>query len=163
MKKFIITLVLAIAPFVTFAQSTAFSKFEDIDGIQSLTISKDMFDMVSTMKVSTDSEKSKTAMDLIKGMDYLKVFSTSERKYRKEIKAAVTDYLKLNRLEQLMSFTDKNTKIKVYVNNGGDASIIKEGLVFIEDEDDKGVVLLSFTGNINLKDAEKLKDLKDFR
>lgn len=157
MKKFIITLVLAAMPFITFAQSTVFSKFENVDGIESMTISKDMLKMVSSLETSMDGKNTKTYLDLIEDMDYFKMFSTSERKHRKAIKNAVADYLKQNRLEQLMSFNNEKSNIKVYVNNGGDAAIIKEGLVFIEDKDGKDVVLLSFTGNLNLKSLNALK------
>lgn len=157
MKKFIITLVLAAIPFITFAQSTVFNKFENVEGIESMTISKDMLKMVSSMETSIQGEKTKSYFDLIEGMDHLKMFTTSERKHRKAIKNAVTDYLKLNRLEQLMSFNNEKSNIRVYVNNGGDAAIIKEGLVFIEDKDGKDVVLLSFTGNLNLKSLQALQ------
>lgn len=160
MKKFIITLVLAAMPFVTFAQSAAFNKFEDVDGIESITINKEMFKMFSSIETSAVGEKAESYLDIAEGIDYLKVFTTSQKKHKKDMKATVADYLKTNPLEELLSITDKDSKIKIYVKQGAEATIIKEGLVFIENDKRKeDAVLISFTGNINLNDIKGLKGL----
>ncbi len=161
MKKFITTLVLAAMPFVTFAQNNAFSKFEDVDGIQSITINKEMFDMFSSIGDSANDEKTKSYFDMAGDIENLKVYITTEKRYKKQIKDAVADYLKGNAMEQLMSISDNGSKIKIYVKQGSSESIIKEGLVFVEnDEKKEEAVLISFTGNVNLKD---LKDFKGFK
>lgn len=161
MKKFITTLVLAAMPFVTFAQNNAFSKFEDVDGIQSITINKEMFDMFSSIGDSANDEKTKSYFDMAGDIENLKVYITTEKRYKKQIKDAVSDYLKGNAMEQLMSISDNGSKIKIYVKQGSSESIIKEGLVFVEnDEKKEEAVLISFTGNVNLKD---LKDFKGFK
>ncbi|MCO6148555.1 DUF4252 domain-containing protein [Flavobacterium sp. NRK1] len=161
MKKFITTLVLAAMPFVTFAQNNAFSKFEDVDGIQSITINKEMFDMFSSIGDSASDEKTKSYFDMAGDIENLKVYITTEKRYKKQIKDAVADYLKGNAMEQLISISDNGSKIKIYVKQGSSESIIKEGLVFVEnDEKKEEAVLISFTGNVNLKD---LKDFKGFK
>lgn len=161
MKKFIITSVLAVLPFVSFAQTTAFNKFEDVEGIQAVSINKEMFDMFRSMDSSAKDEKTKTYMDLAGQVDNVKIFTTSEKKYKKQIKEAVAGYLKQNTLQELMSVTTEGNKVKIYVRQGSSESIIKEGLVFVENDDRKeDAVLISFTGNVNLND---LKDIKDFK
>jgi hypothetical protein len=160
MKKFIITLLLAGLPLATFAQSAAFSKFEDVDGIESITVNKEMFKMFSNIETSAVGEKAQSYLDIAEGIDYLKVFTTSEKKHKKEMKATVADYLKGNPLDELMSITDKDSKIKIYVKQGTEAGIIREGLVFIENDKRKEeAVLISFSGNINLNDIKGLKGL----
>ncbi len=156
MKKIIMTAVLAIAPLVTFAQS-AFDKFRDVKGVEYVSVTKDMFNMLGKFEASASGEKAEKFVNMAKGLESVRVFTTSEKKYRKEITSAVADYLKGNPLEELVSYSGKDSKIKVYVNQGGEATLIKEGLVFIEDLDDKGVVLVSFTGTINLDDLKSLK------
>src|SRR5690606_37666691 len=146
MKKFLITAVLAAMPFIASAQTKAFDKFKDVKGIDFVNVEKDMFKMLSNIDASIENEKTSKYVDMIEGLDNLQVFSSKEKKYRKQLTGAVTDYLKSNPLEELISFSNKDSKIKVYVNQGGEATLI-EGLVFIEDMDDKGVVLVSFTGN----------------
>jgi len=164
MKKFITTLVLAALPFVSFAQTTAFSKFEDVDGIESVTINKEMFQMFGSLEDSANTEKTKDLLDLAGSVDNLKLYTTTEKKYKKQLKEATVDYLKSNPLQELMSITDKGSKIKIYVKQGAEESIIKEGLIFIENDDKKeSAILMSFTGNVNLKDIQELKDFKGFK
>lgn len=160
MKKLLITAVLAAMPFIATAQTTAFDKFENVEGIDFLNIGKDMFKMLSSVEGSVGTEKTEKYVDLIEDIDNLKVFTTNERKHRKALSNAVSDYIKQDKLEELMSFNGKDAKIKIYVNKGGEATLIKEGLVFVEDMDDKGVVVVSFTGNLNLKDLEKIEQTK---
>ena len=161
MKKFIITSVLAVLPFVSFAQTTAFNKFEDVEGIQAVSINKEMFDMFRSMDSSAKDEKTKTYMDLAGQVDNVKIFTTSEKKFKRQIKEAVAGYLKQNTLQELMSVSTEGNKVKIYVRQGSSESIIKEGLVFVENDDRKeDAVLISFTGNVNLND---LKDIKDFK
>jgi len=164
MKKIITTVVLAALPFVSFAQTTAFSKFEDVDGIESVTINKEMFQMFSSLEGSAKGEKTKDLLDLAGSVDNLKVYTTVKTRFKKQLKEATADYLKSNPLQELMSITDKGSKIKIYVKQGDEESIIKEGLIFIENDDKKeAAVLLSFTGNVNLNDIQELKDFKGFK
>jgi len=164
MKKFIITSVLAVLPFVSFAQTTAFNKFEDVEGIQAVSINKEMFDMFRSMDSSAKDEKTKTYMDLAGQVDNVKIFTTSEKRYKKQIKEAVAGYLKQNTLQELMSVSTEGNKVKIYVRQGSSESIIKEGLVFVENEDRKeDAVLISFTGNVNLNDLKDIKDFKGFK
>jgi hypothetical protein len=160
MKKFLITAVLAAMPFIASAQITAFDKFENVEGIDFLNVEKDMFKMLSSVEASIGDEKTEKYADLIEDIDQLRIFTTKEKKHRKALVNAVTDYVKQDKLEELMSFNSKDAKVKIYVNKGGDAALIKEGLVFVEDMDDKGVVVVSFTGNLNLNDLDKIKDKK---
>lgn len=161
MKKFIITLLVAALPVVTFAQKTAFDKFDNVKGIEAVTISGDMFKMLGGIQAPQGGDQAQKYLDQVKSLESLKIYTTSEKKYRKELKNAITDYLKQNPLEQLLSLNEKGSVIKVYAKQGADASQLKEVLVFVEDEDAKDgkeAVLISFTGDINLN--EIIKDLK---
>lgn len=158
MKKFIVTALLAAMPFIATAQTTAFDKFENVEGIDFLNVEKDMFKMLSSIKSSISDEKTEKYAGLIEDIDKLRVFTTKEKKHRKALTNAVANYVKQDKLEELMSFNGKDAKVKIFVNKGGEATLIKEGLVFVEDMDDKGVVVVSFTGNLNLNDLSKLSE-----
>ena len=160
MKKFIITLALAAMPFVTFAQD-AFARFEGVEGITSMTLNKELFNMFGSIGDSATTAKTKGYLDAASKIDKVKIYSTAEKKYKKQLNNAVTDYLKANPLDLLLSFTDKGAAIKIYVKQGSTESIIKEGLVVIEDSQrKKESVIISFTGELNLND---IKDFKDFK
>lgn len=156
MKKFIIIALLAVAPFIGSAQTTAFDKFKDVDGIASITVNKKLFEMAGDMEVS-GSEKADKALSMVKNIDGLKVFITSEKKHMKSMRNTVLSYLKTAGLEELVTFNDKGSMIKFYVREGVTSSDVKEALLFMEDADDKKVVLLSFTGNLNLNDLKNIK------
>ena len=82
MKKFIVTLVLAAMPFVTFAQTNAFSKFDNVEGIANITLNKELFDLVSSIDSSSMGEDAGSYLKTAKGIDRLKVLTTTEKKYK---------------------------------------------------------------------------------
>ncbi|MCW4467533.1 DUF4252 domain-containing protein [Flavobacterium sp. MFBS3-15] len=156
MKKFIITAVMAAMPFVTFAQTKAFDKFQDVEGISSITVNKEMFEMLGEVKVS-DDKKTQSYLDMAENIEGLKVFTTKEKKHKDALRASVAEYIKKNPLTELMSINQDGQKVKIYAAQGKTESIIKEGLIFVEGGDDKDLVLVSFTGTLNLNDIEGLK------
>lgn len=155
MKKIIITSLLAIAPFVSFAQTKAFDKFQNVEGIESVCISKKLFEMAGSLEAKDAGEKTQKCLDLVKNMDNLKIFTTSERRHKKDLSKAVASYLKETSLTELIAVNDKESKVKVFVKEGGKASEIREALLFVES--DKQVVVMSFIGSLNLNDLKKLK------
>jgi hypothetical protein len=78
----------------------------------------------------------------------------------------VASYLKSSRLSELMRFTDENTQIKFYVQEGKDDDHVKELLMFVsgiselEKIDINGrqieTVLLSLSGDIDLNKINAL-------
>ena len=153
MKKIIITLAAVVMPSLIFAQS-AFDKFQDKEGIGVVLVNKGMLDLIGGIQAPAGGEKAQKLIDQVNNLDNIRIFTTSKSKYIKEMRSAVTDYLKQNPLEQLMSVTDEGSKVKIYVKPGSTPSQIKEFLLFVEDNEDKEVVLISFTGNINLNDLK---------
>jgi hypothetical protein len=151
MKKIIIILFLAVLPTVSFAQN-AFAKFEDKEGIDVVTVNKKMFELLGGIETTGVDEKAQKYLKQVKNLDYLKVFTTSQINYINEMESTVAKYLKQNSLEEIMSFTEKGAKIKLYVKSGKTASDLKEFLLFSKGGTKNEAVLVSFTGNINLKD-----------
>ncbi|PZR21497.1 MAG: DUF4252 domain-containing protein [Flavobacterium psychrophilum] len=160
MKKLIATLVLAAMPFVTFAQTNAFSKFDNVEEIANITLNKELFEMVGSVDSSAVGDAG-AYLKTAKGLDRLKILTTSDKKYKKQLRDAVTDYLKVNSLQELLSVNAEGAKVKVYVKQGSTESIITEGLVFVENDNKKDeTVLISFTGKIDLNDIKDFKGLK---
>jgi len=156
MKKFIITAVLAAMPFVTFAQTKAFDKFQDVEGISSMTVNKEMFEMLGEVKVS-DDKKTQGYLDMAENIEGLKVFTTKEKKHKDALRASVAEYVKKSPLTELMSVNQDGQKVKIYAIQGKTESIIKEGLIYVEGAEGKEMVVVSFTGTLNLADIEELK------
>ncbi|MES2487606.1 MAG: DUF4252 domain-containing protein [Bacteroidota bacterium] len=156
MKKFIIALVFAILPTVSFAQQ-AFAKFEDVPEVLSVIVNKKMFELMSQVKLDPKDKEGQKYLALVKKLDNLKVFTTSSTKYSAEIKTAVTTYLKTNPLEELMRINEGGQNIKIYVKNGATSTQVKELLMFMEGGKQE-TVLMSLTGNFDLSDISILTD-----
>lgn len=156
MKKFIIALLVAILPVSAFAQDT-FSKFEDVNEVTSIIVTKKMFQLISEMKLDPKDKEGQKYLTLVKKLEYLRVFTTSSSKYTTEMKNAVTTYLKSNPLEELMRVNEGGQNIRIYVKNGATSSQVKELLLFMDGGGDE-TVLLSLTGTFDLADLSVLTD-----
>jgi hypothetical protein len=156
MKKFIIIALMAAMPLVTFAQTKAFDKFENVEGIESVIVSDKMFKMLGEVKVS-GNEKADKYLGMAENVEGLKVFMTKVEKHKESLRQAIAEYVKKSPLSELMSVNHEGSKVKIYALQGSKESIIKEGLIYVEGKGDMELVLLSFTGNINLNDLEGLK------
>lgn len=158
MKKFIIVLIMAIAPALTFAQSAAFDKFDGRDGVTSVVVNKKMFQLMGNVKADKTDKNMQQYLDLIKKLDMLKVFTTTNSKAVADMKATVSGYLKANPLEELMRINDSGRNIKIYVKSGAKESQVRELLMFMEGGGKDDTVLMSLTGNFDLSEISILTD-----
>ncbi|SDX49329.1 DUF4252 domain-containing protein [Flavobacterium degerlachei] len=158
MKKFIITLVIALVATPFFAQS-AFDKFDGQDDVTSIVVNRKMFDLMSKVKVDASDKETQQYMNLIKKLDNLKVFTTSSSRATGEMKSAAEKYVKTAGLEELMRVNDSGKNIKILVKSGATDSQIKELLMFIEGGSRSNeTVLMSLTGNFDLNEISILTD-----
>ncbi|WP_306354216.1 DUF4252 domain-containing protein [Flavobacterium sp. '19STA2R22 D10 B1'] len=157
MKKFIITLVIALMPTLFFAQS-AFDKFDGQDNVTSVVVSKKMFEMMSKVEVDKKDKEAQQYLNLAKKLDNLKVFVTQNNKVSADMRSSVDKYLKSNALEELMRVNDSGKNVKIYVKSGGSTTQIKELLMFIEGGSAKGddTVLMSLTGDFDINEISVL-------
>jgi hypothetical protein len=158
MKKFIITLVIALVATPFFAQS-AFDKFDGQDDVTSIVVNRKMFDLMSKVKVDASDKETQQYMNLIKKLDNLKVFTTSSSRATGEMKSAAEKYIRTAGLEELMRVNDSGKNIKILVKSGASDSQIKELLMFIEGGSKSNeTVLMSLTGNFDLNEISILTD-----
>ena len=151
MKNLVVVIAFLIASTVSFAQG-AFDKFEDKEGVASVIVNKKMFEMMSKVKVDAKDKEMQQYMNLLKKLDNLKVFTTSNAKLGADMKATVNSYLKSNPLEELMRVNGDGKNVKIYVKSGANENIVKELLMFIEGANmkDASTIVLSLTGNFSL-------------
>lgn len=159
MKKFIITLLLAVLPSLIFAQTnSAFDKFEK-DGVDAVVVNKKMFELMGNVKMDPKDKSAQQYLNLIKKLDNLKVFSTTNNKIVTDMKSTVDGYLKKYPLEELMRINEGGRAIKIYVKSGATSSQVKELLMFVEGGGPKdSSVLMSLTGNFDLSEISFLTD-----
>ncbi|MEK8179642.1 DUF4252 domain-containing protein [Flavobacterium buctense] len=155
MKKLILTLVVLLATNSFFAQ-TVFDKFDNQDDITAVIVNKKMFTLLSKMEVK--DAQTKQYVNLIKKLDNLKVFMTTNDKKADEMKAVSDKYVKTSALEELMRLNEKGKSVKIYVKSGATDSQVKELLMFIEGSGKEETVLMSLTGDFDLNELSVLTD-----
>jgi hypothetical protein len=155
-KTSILTLVLGLTFWFNHAQ-TRFDRFEDMDGVSSVIVNQKAFELMSQIGEESDKEY----LDLIKNITSLKVFATEDPKIADQLKAEADSYLKTANLEELMRVKDKGDHVKIYVREGNSSNFVKELFMIASEEDKKETVVISLTGNIDLRQISKLTDKMD--
>jgi alpha-acetolactate decarboxylase len=158
MKKFIITMVVALVSNAFFAQ-TAFDKYDGLDGVTSIVVNKKMFQMMSSVKVDAKDKETQQYLSLMKKLDNLKVFTTTSTKLSAEMKSTADKYVKTAGLEELMRVNDSGKNVRILVKSGSTDTQVKELLMFIEDPSKQNeTVLMSLTGSFDLSEIAILTD-----
>ena len=160
MKNLVVVIAFLMASISSFAQNTAFDKFEDNPLVQSVIVNKTMFQMMSKVKADPKDKELQQYFNLLKKLDNLKVFTTSNSKLAADMKATVNSYLKSNPLEELMRVNGDGKNVKIYVKSGANENIVKELLMFIEGANmkDASTIVLSLTGNFSLDEISMLTE-----
>ncbi len=175
MKKLVIIMAFIIAPAITFGQSL-FDKYEANENVSSMVLTKKVFNMLAELKIDLDDPEAQEMLDMAGNITGLKVLSTGDEKVSSQMKADVTRYLSSASLEELMRIKDGDQTVKFYVKEGKDDNHVKELLMFVTGLKDvmKGsditingekrefeTVLLSLTGDIDLRQVSKLANKMD--
>ncbi|GEC77828.1 hypothetical protein FAQ01_06980 [Flavobacterium aquatile] len=155
MRKVILIIALVLVSNTFFAQSV-FDKFDNQDDITTVIVNKKMFTMLS--KVDAKDKQSQQYINLIKKLDNLKVFVTSNTKKGSEMKSVAEKYQKSAGLEELMRVSDKGKNVKISVKSGATDSQVKELLMFIEGSGKEESVLMSLTGNFDIDELSALTE-----
>jgi alpha-acetolactate decarboxylase len=159
MKNIVLSAVFLFMSAIVTAQG-AFDKFENNESVASVIVSKKMFEMMSKVKADAKDKEAQQFMNVIKKLDNLKVFMTSNAKTANDMKATVSSYLKSNPLEELMRMNDSGRQVKIYVKSGANENIIKELLMYIEDptSKDKQAIVMSLTGTFYLDEISSITE-----
>lgn len=154
-RKLILIIAFVLVSNTILAQ-TPFDKFDNQDDVTAIIVNKKMFSMLS--KVDTKDKESQQYVNLIKKLDNLKVFVTSNSKKAADMKATSDKYLKTSGLDELMRINEKGKNVKIYVKSGASDQQVKELLMFIEGSGKEETVLMSLTGNFDLDELSALTD-----
>lgn len=158
MKKIIAIVVLILVSNVLFAQ-TVFDKYDGQDGVTSIVVNKKMFQMMSSVKVDANDKETQQYLSLMKKLDNLKVFTTTNTKLSADMKSTAEKYLKTAGLEELMRVNDGGKNVRILVKSGSTDNQVKELLMFIENASKQNeTVLMSLTGSFDLSEIAILTD-----
>ncbi|MBL4745696.1 MAG: DUF4252 domain-containing protein [Flavobacteriaceae bacterium] len=139
MKKVLIIFAITLLAFETYAQTSVFDKFEDMEDVSSVIVSKSAFRMLG--KFSGDNEE----VQMLANLESLKVFTAEDPAVIKKMAATIKLYLKTSKLTELMRVNDKGTNVKIYIREGKDEDHVKELLMFVN-----GISKATENNNINI-------------
>ena len=155
MKKYIITFLFLLVSSPFFAQSV-FDQFDGMAGVNAVVVNKKMFDLMSKVKIDTSDKETQQYMSLIKKIDNLKVFSTSNDRTALQMKLTADKYAKTAGLEELARQNENGKNIRIMVKPGASESQVKELLLFIQGTSTEDTVLMSLIGDIDLNEVPAL-------
>ncbi len=162
MKKLICILVIALMSATSFAQSV-FDQLENMDGVSSVIVNKDAFELISKFNPSGDNEAVQI-FSMIQQLKELRFFKSGDSKVAAKMEAMVVKTVKKFKMTELMRAKDKGAHVRIYVRAGKKKDFVDEVLMFVKGVDaetkESGVeaVIVSLTGVI---DVNKLSDIAD--
>jgi hypothetical protein len=157
MKK-IITIITLIAFSIGINAQSAFDKFDGMSDVQSVVVGKKMFELMGKVKIDNSDRETQLYLNLIKKLENLRVFVTSNKKAANDMKSTAEKYLKTANLEELMSVNESGNKIQIFVKSGNKSSQIKELFMLIDGGAKEETVILSLTGDFDLDELSILTD-----
>ncbi len=154
MRKLFATFFLILTPLLFFGQN-AFDKYDGKEGVNAVIVNKKMFQMMGNVK----SNESQQYLDLIKKLDNLKVFRTTNSSVVADMKATSASYIKTAGLDELMRVNDKGQNVKIMVKAGATPTQVKELLMLIDGSSNGSeTVLMSLIGTFELNEIALLTD-----
>ena len=157
MKKLFFLALVILLPTVIQSQNL-FDKFDGQDQVNTIIVNKKMFDLMSKVKMDAKDKEAQQYVNLIKKLDNLKVFVTSNGKIASDMRNTVDKYLKNTNLDELMRVSEGGKNVKIYVKSGSNDTKVQELLMFIEGGNTKGneTILMSLTGDFDLNEISTL-------
>ncbi|MEM7187540.1 MAG: DUF4252 domain-containing protein [Bacteroidota bacterium] len=162
MKKLAIVVAFLMAPMMLLAQGP-FDSYEGQQEVTTVVVTKHMFKILSNAEVQHSDPEVQEYMEMIDGLESVKIFATENPNVAANMKSDVERYLASSGgLEELMRIKKDDANVKLYSRWGSDESTITELLFFVEGamDDKSGAVIATVTGEIDLKHISRLtKDL----
>ena len=164
MKKTLFLIAMAITTTFSYGQSI-FDKLEDMDGVMSVVISKDAFEILS--KFNFDNDKGGNEMTkvfkMIDDLDEFKTFSTDEQEIAVQMENMVKSEVKVKKLTELMRLKEDNSKVCIYVEKTSMKDMVSEVLMLVKGIDEKTngmskAMIISLSGSIDINKMSTLVD-----
>lgn len=164
MKKTLFFIAMAITTTFSYGQSI-FDKLEDMDGVMSVVINKDAFEIIS--KFNFDNDKGGNEMTkvfkMIDDLDEFKTFSTDEQEIAVQMENMVKSEVKVKKLTELMRLKEDNSKVWIYVEKTSMKDMVSEVLMLVKGIDEKTngmskAMIISLSGSIDINKMSTLVD-----
>ena len=164
MKKIILIITLVITSSVFYGQSI-FDKLEEMDGVSSVVISKDAFEILSKFNFEIDegSNEISEVFKMIDDLNEFKTFSTDKPDIAVTMEAMVKNSVKDQKMKELMRLKEDDSKVWIYVKSTSNKDLVSQVLMLVKEIDKKtnGIseaMIVSLSGSIDINKMSKLVD-----
>tara|TARA_B100000768_G_C11284463_1_gene381212 strand:- start:18 stop:530 length:513 start_codon:yes stop_codon:yes gene_type:complete len=164
MKKIILIITLVITSSVFYGQSI-FDKLEEMDGVSSVVISKDAFEILSKFNFEIDegSNEISEVFKMIDDLNEFKTFSTDKPDIAVTMEAMVKKSVKDLKMKELMRLKEDDSKVLIYVKSTSNKDLVSQVLMLVKGIDKKtnGIseaMIVSLSGSIDINKMSRLVD-----
>ncbi len=164
MKKLVIVLtVFAVTLVASVSAQTAiddlYKKYAGEKGFTSINISPEMFGFLSALDMNDSSEKAKEAQDVVDQLSGLKMLvyepeGKSNEAFLQEVKALTTT----KGYTEMMSVDSEDEVVKFLAKKGPDGKVLELLMIVLDDEE---AVIMSMTGNLDMKSIQQISKSLD--
>lgn len=151
MKLF--SLLLVFSTSTLFAQSE-FAAFEKNAQVELIAVNKKMFQMMANVKSDVNDKETQAYNQLIKKLELLKSYETTNATVSGELQAAAQKYVANNNLVELMKVSENGVNATYYVNQSASRANINE-LLMVAKQSSKNTVML-IKGSFSLDELSAL-------
>jgi len=145
-QKIILSVALTLTFLTASSQEDSFEKFHDFEGIESISLGKAFFEMLSSRYINSGTQQDKKLAEALKSIDSFKVFGTTDKKLSNSLTLNKESYVAKNALTTLFSVNDQGTQVVLYTDDFPESGTIKKVLLWIRHNDE--VLLIKSEGNI---------------
>ena len=164
MKKIILIITLVITSSVFYGQSI-FDKLEEMDGVSSVVISKDAFEILSKFNFEIDEGNNEISevFKMIDDLNEFKTFSTDKPDIAVTMEAMVKNSVKDQKMKELMMLKEDDSKVWIYVKSTSNKDLVSQVLMLVKGIDKKtnGIseaMIVSLSGSIDINKMSRLVD-----
>ncbi|MDR2221246.1 MAG: DUF4252 domain-containing protein [Flavobacteriaceae bacterium] len=156
LSSIIIFLFLIFGISKSYAQDD-FSKFDKDKQFNTVVVTQKMFEMMANVKVAPTNEEEKAYFNLVKKLTSLKVYNTTDKTSKNNLKESVNSYSGKKGLKELANKNDTDSQVKILINKEGTEQNINELIMFNEGlSSTKESIVLIINGSFSLKEIAAL-------
>ena len=121
-------------------------------------MTSEMFKLLADIDFESTDPEVKRYIQLIENLEDIKVLTTQDATIAKEMETDVNSYLSSASMSKLMSFKDDGKEVNFYSKPGSKKGAVSQLFMFLKgmEEGEPITVIMSITGDIDLKEVSKL-------
>ena len=135
-----------------------FKDLEDKKEIQSISINKKMFEMITSVKIDLSNPTDKNYYELVKKLDLLKILSTTHSQSSKELLIASDLIIKNQALKEFKTTNNQTEKSETYIGEEDNSSRITQLLLISQNKGNNKTVIMYISGTFSINELPSLTE-----